>query len=825
MKVLLKIILALFLLLFVLFSTFWLFIYFRKDELKKSAVEYLNQQLKTKVEVGEIDIRFFKTFPDVYVEIQNFELLDPMRFHRKVLASEAINMSFDFWDLYNQHYRIKKLEIINSHIHLFWNKDGQYNFDIFNPSKNSNSTFTLELKKVELRNTELEIISDKSGIKSHSYIHNLSFTGAFSEQNFQMEINANCDKISFSQKGKSYLRNDQLILKTKLDINNDNKNYKIQFCELLLNQTPFNIKGNIAKEDLNFTFNTGKLELVKIYNLLPEYIPAQVKLYKTSGDLIINGRVFGKLIKPDFEFNFQILNGDVQKENIKHLSKINLDGRLNLYLSKQAYHLNIPICKAELGQSGALNLKLSLTKNVETNLDIQGSLYSNLSELAALLPLQAIEKLGGKCELNFNIKKTQKDSVWKNNFNLLTINIQNASIKLKNEVSPFENVFLKASLENENLKINQFNFNRGKSDIQATCIIYNALGIFENKNDKIKSEVQLKSNQLNTEDLLFSLSDSMGKTKESIQTFNIHVNGDINRLVHQKFSANECKFDADLNNDLIKLNQIQCQTFNGQIKGNAQLLTSIEGNHFVQAETQLTNVNISQMFRDCGEFGQAEITSANLDGTLSGNIIFSGVWDKSWTCNLKKIKSIADIKISNGQLINYKPLESLSSYIKLDDLKNIRFADLQNQIEISDETIRIPKMEIKNSALNLSLNGEHTFNNYIDYSFQIRLNDWLKKKWKLFQKETAEDEIDESKGGLTLYISMKGPSSNPKITYNKVKVKTLIKKSAKDEIQTIKQMIKEDFNLQKNQMNNIKKSQEKTKTKTDENESLEFENE
>ena len=74
--------------------------------------------------------------------------------------------------------------------------------------------------------------------------------------------------------------------------------------------------------------------------------------------------------------------------------------------------------------------------------------------------------------------------------------------------------------------------------------------------------------------------------------------------------------------------------------------------------------------------------------------------------------------------------ESLSKYIELEELREVKFKQLNNQILIQNETVYIPRFNVFSSALNLSMEGNHSFKDEIDYSFTLRLKDFLGKKAK-----------------------------------------------------------------------------------------------
>ena len=55
--------------------------------------------------------------------------------------------------------------------------------------------------------------------------------------------------------------------------------------------------------------------------------------------------------------------------------------------------------------------------------------------------------------------------------------------------------------------------------------------------------------------------------------------------------------------------------------------------------------------------------------------------------DLNSVKAHDDIMIENGRLVNDSPMQSLSSYLRVEDLSDIRFATLHNQIDIANQVL------------------------------------------------------------------------------------------------------------------------------------------
>ncbi|MFB1013153.1 MAG: hypothetical protein QMC68_05335, partial [Bacteroidia bacterium] len=129
-------------------------------------------------------------------------------------------------------------------------------------------------------------------------------------------------------------------------------------------------------------------------------------------------------------------------------------------------------------------------------------------------------------------------------------------------------------------------------------------------------------------------------------------------------------------------------------------------------------------------------------------------------------------------LIGYEPLKELSSFVHIKDLENVKFKTLKNTIEIFDQTIFIPRMIIENNAMNLEIEGTHTFENYMKYSMGISVAELLATKANWIAKK-AEKRIEKNtKGGLTAYVLMEGTPDNLKISYDR----TIVKENVAEEL-------------------------------------------
>ena len=163
--------------------------------------------------------------------------------------------------------------------------------------------------------------------------------------------------------------------------------------------------------------------------------------------------------------------------------------------------------------------------------------------------------------------------------------------------------------------------------------------------------------------------------------------------------------------------------------------------------------------------------------------------------------SFIDLKIEDGQLLDFEPLSMMSDYIALDELKRIKFSTLENQIEIKEGKIEIPFMEIYSSAAVIAISGTHSFENIMDYELKVLLNEILSNKFRREnkKKKTSEFGVIEDDGvkGIMLPLKMEGHVDDPKITPGTIKLGESLKDGFKKEKKEFKNILKNEFDKNK----------------------------
>lgn len=203
------------------------------------------------------------------------------------------------------------------------------------------------------------------------------------------------------------------------------------------------------------------------------------------------------------------------------------------------------------------------------------------------------------------------------------------------------------------------------------------------------------------------------------------------------------------------------------------------------------------MFTAFENFGETAIMDKNIKGIATAKIQFASELSPELEINMNKLYAGLDMSIENGELNNVESMKSLSRFIDLKELENVRFATFENQLEIRNKIITIPKMEIKSNAIDLTTSGTHTFDNEINYKIKLSLNDLLSKKAKRAKKQNDEfgEVADDGLGRTDIFLSMTGTVDKPIIKYDSKSAVQSVKQDLKVEKQTLKTILKEEFGL------------------------------
>lgn len=781
---------------------------------KEVAVKAINERLDAPLTVKEISFSVFRHFPYASVDLNNVELKEGIKGSTKpLLVAEKISAQFNVLSLLSGDYSVKRVRIENGKLMIAMDKTDHGNYFVFKKSAStSTGNAAVSIEKIILVNVEVEH-SDLYNNQSYALlIKEAEATGEFSATKFSTNVDANLYVRNALVDNVSYLKEKPATLALDLFIDLDQELYKFNKCKLAVSEATFNVNGLVARTkngyDLNLALNGEDIGLEELGSLLPEDYYKYIRGYSTEGDLKCDGTIKGTLSKktsPAVEFNFGIKDGTIEQDG-ESIDDVNLSATYTNGKTQHGWkHSTLLVPKGSVVFNGipfVFSLELSRFDNPFIALNLNGTV--DLASIKPLLGINEDDELTGTLQLvNFEYRGAAGK-----------INSKNAVAAQSSGTLVFKDVYYESGdaeiksfnatlvSDGNNLNIHNCSAAIGNSDLSVSGNVSNAIpalvaGFTDNKLD---ANLTVVSENIDVNDFKFgnAASDSTSIYKTPWWK---NISGkalcNVTNFKSDKFKASDVQMRLVADNGLVRFNGLQLSALGGSVLADGTF--DLHENELMILETTFAckDVDVNRMFVEFDNFSQDGITADNLEGMLATRCYMKATW-RNGEFQTNALVAMADVSIDKGELKKYEPMYALSKFAKVDDLENIRFSRLSNQIEIRNGVINIPNTTIRSSVATIELSGTHSLENIIDYKLKLNLNQLVSNKFKRVSTFDPEAMETSDNGMFNLYVRMKGPAGNPTITYDKTTVKVAVQQSVQQEGKTLKETLKQEFSRQEN---------------------------
>lgn len=801
---------------------------FYGNEIKQYVLNYLNQQLETPIQVGHIEISFIKDFPDISVVFNDVVILSSKTYRKKdfkintdtLLKAKEVSMNFNIIEILKKQYELKGIGLNDASVLFCIDKKGQNNFKIFKSSNDTIEAINVKLKNVHFKNVSCSIVSLTNQLETTLFTEKLKLSGNFYENNYNVQSKGNINIKALKIDKINYLKNSTADL--KLEINVNNNTYKINKGVLKAGKVKLLIDGiyeiNEKNDNINLTIEGKNTPLEDLKSVVPENYQEYIRSVDANGLATFNVSIQGGIsqnVFPRIKAKFSITEGELKNNHVK-LDRLSFEGSFDNGVGQktETSTLRIDTLYALLNDS-VISGSFSIYNFKSPLVKLKAKAAIDLNDIKNLFQLDTLETLKGLLQINLDYTGLIKDlsKINANDYQKANvkgrIKIKDGSLQIQNSSLLFDKVNGDFYISNNDIITNNATLYINNSPVVINGLLKNIIAywLMDNYSLDINANVNIDKLDLNA----FEGKENTGTSFGIPENISFTGNVAIGELKYNKFLARQVNGFIEINKGNIYFNDVAFKTLEGTVKSTGKLLVLPHKQTRLQAQLTLEKINIKTLFSSFDNFGQTFILDKHLSGILSASINYLQIdWDSLFNVIEKNILLDASFEINNGQLKEFEPLYALSNYIELDELRNIRFSKLKNDISISNGKIIIPNMEVKTSAFNIEVSGEHTFDNEIEYRIKLLLREWLANKAKKNKKENMEFGIEENDGlgSTALYLIIKGTTSKYSITYDSKKMKEQVKESLKQEKQELKSILKEEFGLFKKDSSLIKQKQQ-----------------
>jgi hypothetical protein len=745
-----------------------------EDEIVTYALQTVQGNLKTKSSIREADLTLWNNFPSVSIRFKDVYVEENSKAHDTLLFAKELYLSFDIVDLFSGKYNIDEIEAKNGSFNMRVDRKGLVNWDVWKPDTSStpNEKFRIHLEDIVGENISYLYEDEQEKTFIDVKLNELQASGKFTEKQFVLDIETKAFMNVLYAGETEMLRKRKIGLDSEMQVNLDNNTFVIQTGELLLEEVPLNVTGSLDYGDhpsIDLHIAETELELKEGILLLPNSMQVQLQPYAPSGNVKFNFDMSGPFENLAISSKFSVKDGELVEINSGvDLHSIQLDA--NYVLKEGTDSVTIANFQSVLG-TGTLSANGSIRNLNDPVLNLAVNAETNLGDVKGFFGWDSLAVCDGQISAQSTIQGKiafqEADSTF--DWSQLHLNgraqVTDGSFQWATSNGLFKNINGVFVLNGSDARVEQLNFNINDNNCNFSGDFYSIIPFFTTDNAVLTVQANLYSNRLDLEKLLSAAGSSDSELQIALPTtVKLNLTTQIDQFLFKSFNASNIKGTVNYANGSLTISPLSMNLANGSLAANFNLFPTSNGQFGVTCTGALNNIDIQQSFLLFDNFGQSYLTQNNIKGNATVLADFQTTLASDLSVLPNSIKSDLQVNIENGELNDVESFQYLIAYIKgnkwiaplmkedefAEKLRHIKFSTLQNSIHIENSIITFPLMDIESSAMSITIEGTHSFDNVLDYRIGFDLKEMLLKA-----SSTAGD-----KSGRQIYLYMRGPIDN-----------------------------------------------------------------
>jgi hypothetical protein len=739
--------------------------WFSKDKIGNLALTEINKQLINPIKVKEIDFSIWNSFPNA--EIRFSEVKIPDVNGNTLLRSKSLSISLPLSILWDQSkLSISGLTVENGVILIRTSKNGISNFDIIKKNNNSEKNFELDIQKAHLKNIRLWVEERPTktlfNILVRENISKLHLKGKV----WSIDSKLNAVASSISVAGINKIQRKKLALDGSIRFNPSASTIAFDNLNLKLNKLPFDLKGIMtwkgAMNGYDLKLSSEGKNPMDLLSLMPINEYKKIGSPKFEGHYTLKSKLVGSIKEPKFNVNIGISNGKLNADLWKFpITNLNLSAQ---YINEGEGVLKIS--KLSGTSAGSKIQGKLLVKNFkDPYLDIQAFGKVPASLIASYIQWPALTGMSGLIQFNNlnlkgrleNLKNYSGPASFIINGSVTAINV-NCLLGENSILFPTGNFSLSGNQIVFNAPSINGKFNNIQSNLRTNGTIVNLIPYLLNPDaETVGINGSLFTPSIDTKAWMLAFQKSGNGSNNSNQKFPLqgNIKYSIGKWSHGKIMGEKCIGNVNFNRKVISV-ETSTLAMGGSIKFSGKL--NLSDRMSTASKLLLQNVDIKNCFLQFDNFGQQTLRHDHLSGRLDTRLFFTGNWNAAKEFDVNSLHAMAEVNIRNGSLVNFALLNGFSKFVHIQDLNNIRFTNVNNWIEIKNRNIEIPAMFIQNNAVNLTVAGNHTFDQKINYYVKVNAGQALMNRVLAYEPSSHPQKAQN--GLFNLYYQIYGNIPN-----------------------------------------------------------------
>ena len=732
-----------------------------KDDIKKLVIKEANKSLLADLSLGEFDLTFISTFPNMTIKLVDMKLTGRNEFKGVDLVNiKEFTAHVGFWSVIGgDKVEISEINLDKPSFDVRILSNGKANYDIVKPDsiktpeeKSEPSKFELKLNEYSINNANIRYDDQPGDMFTEIVNMTHSGSGDLTADVIDFNTTTHIDEMTFEMEGISYLKKvkTEMLANILMEFTEKTSKFTLKNNEVSLNALHFSVDGFYEMlegyDNMDLKLKADKATFKDFLSLIPTFYQSGYESMIAQGNLAFKGQVKGRMDDknmPAWDFGLQVdkakikysdLPGSIDNIVIKAGSKfVGGEDMDKMTVDVPKFHADF------VGNTIDATLKM---RNPMTDPMIDSKIVAkvNLATLGKVIPMTEGESYNGKLDadvlLNGRMSALEKQDFesFKATGTVLLSDILYKSKDLPNDVS-VKKMLLRFSPQN--LSLESLDAKMGKSDFQMAGTIDNYLG-YVFRDELLKGDFTFNSTNLDLDELMGTSAtppaaaanveaSSATAPPASSEPFLIPNNIDFNlitSLANVKYNGIVIKNisgGVKMKEEVASLENLTMNAMGGTIGLKGKYDTKEHHKPHVDFGYDLKGIDIKDLAENFLTIEKLAPIAKYATGKISTTFDMKSDLTASMEPIYNSLSGAGDFFSSMLKISGYKPLEKIADVLNMSKLSSQTLTDFKTKFKFQNGKVSLTPFDVKLGKIVTNISGSSSFERDLDYVLTMNI--------------------------------------------------------------------------------------------------------
>lgn len=757
------------------------------DNLRHRLLGVVNESLSVPVQATGLDLDILGQFPDISLRLENVFIEDPLHPDSgdTLLYFHEVYAQFGLFSILRGETILRRVTVSEGALKLHWEEDGRTNFDILKSDGSEGSDY-IDLKGFTLLNARIHLSGFGDSPWEFPFVaERIKLAGVLDAEHLDARAswellipNWNDQSVRIGGSSEFYHNGelDQIL---------------VENGHVTINDWDLDLQGHIQNGQGQWTASAQNLDMSEVMALLPKVLVPDPSTIVADGTMDVKVAATttpaGSRIKAEGDWkkgSFNASNGWIKGEDVT--AHVVFDNGPQARLETATLHCTKFAFRSRNSMlSGNFRLDNLVQPRAQASLELTGQ--KNFLDVMHWLEYPTWEGSQGTVQGNIGWKQSfasldaiASQGVWLGQWSG-ALHVQNGSLVIQDVPKTTKLPAARLELRGQDLYVAEATVQTGNSTARLQGTVHNFLN-----DDRLHYQMHVTGREWRMEDIMDweiwngNFTGDPDDNEDFADTYDVELA--VDRVRFGSFAATDVSGRFSGKGLHVESDNVFLRHSGGSISGRIEWLPLANDRAQLLLDGRIQNVDLKALMQSMDNFGQNHLTEKNLSGILDADVRISVPFDSDLNAETASLLATVDFQVNKGRITQFEPLLELSRFAEVQDLKDVRFGRVQNQLRIANQVVFIPEMTLENNALVLKVAGQHRFDNVMDFTLQMQLRDLVGGKKTARSKDLDAYIAEESsRGPVWIPIHIFGPADQLKFSLDRKALTQDIKSSVQDD--------------------------------------------